>query len=89
MVYGNGDSDLLDQDRHEEVTGLLRSIVDQLKLLQGDFMDLIGNRTPKGYVPIETYHATIKTLIWAFAVILMAVLGMQNAEGIARLLHLI
>ena len=81
----NNDDDEVNQERHEQVVQRLDSlreadqeVVREIRFLRSDLMDLLVGRTPKEYVPIETYHATIRALIWAFGLLLFFALGLKE-----------
>lgn len=92
MVRGAGDSDKTDAERHEQVVDLLaglqamdeesvvllRSVVAELTFLRTQLIDMLANKAPKGYVPIETYHATIKAISWAWSVVFLVGMGLQG-----------
>lgn len=99
VVYGNGDSDVMNAERHEQViellgclrerdeeaVGLLKDVVQELTFLRTQLIDLLANKAPKGYVPIETYHATIRAISAAWGIVFMVGMGLQHYLHAAKL----
>lgn len=64
--------------QHERLVNAVDSLIANSSKVMDPLINAMIQKTPEGTIPLETHNKVVKGIIWAFAVIIVAVLGFKE-----------